>query len=262
MICIGSVQPVPWKMRLGMIVEMQIEILNGREILVNESKSKNSNSSVSRGTNSNWDFDWIWIPLYLPVQIQIVISVLQLTKISPQFRISICISTTIPSLIFHGTGCTSFEKRHFGRAGPQIFYMIHRGGRFSRTRFKCSFTVVNPPLYCTGKWSCKMTCTSAMSQLQLPCNGSTGQVLLQEHEIFHGTPRTCSIWYIVVIVYHLFFACTRLSYHAFESLLDITRRAQGCKRAGCQRRQERRSSPSDFFKTNWFTVHKRKLLNS
>jgi len=28
------VQPVPWKMRLGMIVEMQIEILNGGEILV------------------------------------------------------------------------------------------------------------------------------------------------------------------------------------------------------------------------------------
>jgi len=41
-----------------MIVEMQIEILNGGEILVNYSKSKNSNSSVSRGTNSNWDFDW------------------------------------------------------------------------------------------------------------------------------------------------------------------------------------------------------------
>ena len=28
------VQPVPWKMRLGMIIEMQIEILNGGEILV------------------------------------------------------------------------------------------------------------------------------------------------------------------------------------------------------------------------------------
>jgi len=30
----------------------------------------------------------------------------QLTKISPPFRISICISTSISSLIFHGTGCT------------------------------------------------------------------------------------------------------------------------------------------------------------
>jgi len=28
-------QPVPWKVRLEMIVEMQIEILNGGEILVN-----------------------------------------------------------------------------------------------------------------------------------------------------------------------------------------------------------------------------------
>ena len=48
-------QPVPWKMRLGLIVEMPIEILNGGEILVNKSKSEseNSNSSVSRGTNSN-----------------------------------------------------------------------------------------------------------------------------------------------------------------------------------------------------------------
>ena len=35
MICIGSVQPVPWKMRLGMVVEMQIEILDDEEILVN-----------------------------------------------------------------------------------------------------------------------------------------------------------------------------------------------------------------------------------
>jgi len=32
--------------------------------------------------------------------------------------------------------------------------------------------------------TCKMTCTSAMSLLQLPCNGSTGQVPLLEHETF------------------------------------------------------------------------------
>jgi len=31
----GSVQPVPWKMRLEMVKKMQIEILNGEEILVN-----------------------------------------------------------------------------------------------------------------------------------------------------------------------------------------------------------------------------------
>jgi len=30
-----NIQPVPWKMRLRMVKEMQIEILNGGEILVN-----------------------------------------------------------------------------------------------------------------------------------------------------------------------------------------------------------------------------------
>jgi len=29
------IEPVPWKMRLEMVKEMQIEILNGGEILVN-----------------------------------------------------------------------------------------------------------------------------------------------------------------------------------------------------------------------------------
>ena len=33
----------------------------------------------------------------------------------------------------------------------------------------------------------------------------------------------------------------------------ITRRAQGCKQAGCRRRQERRSSPSDSFNSKHFT---------
>jgi len=67
-------------------------------------------------------------------------------------------------------------------------------GYFSRTVtwFKCNFTVVKTPLYCTGKWSCNLTCTAAMSQLQLPCNSSTGQVPLPEHEISHGTPRICT----------------------------------------------------------------------
>ena len=53
---------------------------------------------------------------------------------------------------------------------------------FSRTRLKCSFTVVKPPLYCTRKWSCNLSCTSALSLLQLPCNGSTGQVPLPEQK--------------------------------------------------------------------------------
>ena len=66
----------------------------------------------------------------------------------------------------------------------QVYLQHYVSGCFPRTRFKFSFTVVKPPLYCTGKWSCKMTCTSAISQLQLPCNGSTGQVPLPEHETF------------------------------------------------------------------------------
>ena len=63
-------------------------------------------------------------------------------------------------------------------------------GYFSRTRLKCSFTVVKTPLHCTRKWSCNLSCTSA--ELQLPCKGSTGQVPLPEHEISQGTPRTCT----------------------------------------------------------------------
>jgi len=57
-------------------------------------------------------------------------------------------------------------------------------GCFSRTRRKCNFTVVKTPLYCTRKWSYNLSCTSALSLLQLPCNGSTGQVPLTEHEVF------------------------------------------------------------------------------
>ena len=38
-----------------------------------------------------------------------------------------------------------------------------------------------------------------------------------------------------------------------SSVLNITRRAQGCKQAGCRRRQERRSSPSDSFNSKHFT---------
>jgi hypothetical protein len=60
-------------------------------------KSRKSNFSVSHGTKSNRDLDWIWIPRYLAVQIQIGILFklnLQLTKIFPQFRISIAFLPT------------------------------------------------------------------------------------------------------------------------------------------------------------------------
>jgi len=62
--------------------------------------------------------------------------------------------------------------------------LISLSGYFSRTRLQCCFTVVKPPLYCTRKWSCNLSCTSALSLLQFPCNGVTGQLPLPEHETF------------------------------------------------------------------------------
>ena len=55
------------------------------------------NSEVSRGSNSNWD--------------SLFNLNLQLTKISPPFRNSMCISFTISSLIFQGTGCINNARR-------------------------------------------------------------------------------------------------------------------------------------------------------
>jgi len=42
-----SVQPVPWKIRLEMLVGMQIEILNGVEILVNCKFKLNQNLDLN-----------------------------------------------------------------------------------------------------------------------------------------------------------------------------------------------------------------------
>jgi len=75
------------------------------------------------------------------------------------------------------------------------FVFLKGSGYFSRTRLKCSFTVVKTPLYCTRKWSCNLSCTSALSLLQLPCNSSTGQFPLLEHETFWR-----NTWYM----YHVF----------------------------------------------------------
>ena len=87
----------------------------------------------------------------------------------------------------------------FSQRRRQLLVEVKRGagmcddsGHFSRTRLKCSFTVVKTLLYCTRKWSCNLSCTSALSLLQLPCNGSTGQAPLPKHEISHGTPGTCT----------------------------------------------------------------------
>jgi len=42
-----AIQPVPWKMRLEMVKEMQIEILNGRETLVNCKFKLNKNLNLN-----------------------------------------------------------------------------------------------------------------------------------------------------------------------------------------------------------------------
>jgi len=93
-------------MRLEMLNEMVIEILNGGEILVNCKFKLNKNLNlilyrkISRNSN--------------PIKISIRLCTVRyrdldfdlLTKISPAFRILITISFSISSLIFHGTGCT------------------------------------------------------------------------------------------------------------------------------------------------------------
>ena len=96
-----------------------------------------------------------------------------------------------------------------------VTHLACESGYFSRTRPKCSFTVVKPPLYCTRKWSCNLSCTSALNLLQLPCNSSTGQVPLPEHEISHGTPGTC----------------TRCSFRKFRVLGEGPDQLNRCKEA-------------------------------
>jgi len=119
------------------------------------------NSEVSRGTNSDWDFCLIWICSWLKIPQH---SGFRLPSNSA-FLVSS--STERAVLLLLTRSC---------RRGPS--------GYFSRTQLKCSLTVVNTPLYCTRKWSCNSSCTSALSLLQLPCNGSTGHVCLPEHETF------------------------------------------------------------------------------
>ena len=75
-------------MRLEMVIEMQIAILNDGEILVNCNfkLNKNLNSTLDRQIPRNMIFS-------------------SLTSWSP-FRISICNFLTVSSFIFQGTGCT------------------------------------------------------------------------------------------------------------------------------------------------------------
>jgi len=48
-----------------------------------------------------------------------------------------------------------------------------------------------PPFICTGKWRYNLTCTSAMSQLQLPCNFQLVISPSWNTKLSEGTPRTC-----------------------------------------------------------------------
>jgi len=103
---LGDLQHVPSKMRLVMIVK--IKILNGGEILVN-CKTKITIwicTGRYRGIQIQSKFQFEFVPQdtgeYEFSDFD------QLTKISPPFRISICISIVIPSLIFHGTGCSTY----------------------------------------------------------------------------------------------------------------------------------------------------------
>ena len=57
----------------------------------------------------------------------------------------------------------------------------------NRTWFSCSHMVVKTLLYCTRKRGCMGGCMSASCFLQPPCNGSTGQVSVLEHETFSRT---------------------------------------------------------------------------
>jgi len=76
------VQPVPWKMKLEMVIGMQIEILNGI----------------------------MKLPFYGSFQI-FNRKETQHSSFMIFFRISICIPITISNLIFHGMGCSRPERK-------------------------------------------------------------------------------------------------------------------------------------------------------
>jgi len=59
------VQPVPWKMRLEMVKEMQIEILNDGEILVNSKFKLNKNLDLNLYREIPWNSNPIKISIRL-----------------------------------------------------------------------------------------------------------------------------------------------------------------------------------------------------
>jgi len=102
-------QPVPEKMRHEIFIEMQIEILNGGEILVNCKFKSNQNLNldlyheIQRNSNSikissricTARYQGIWVYQFWLVDYNL-----------PTIQDFVCISTSISSLIFSGTGCS------------------------------------------------------------------------------------------------------------------------------------------------------------
>jgi len=78
----------------------------------------------------------------------------------------------------------------------ELNYSAAVRGYFSRSWFRRSHVVVKTLLCCTRKCGCKSGVMSASCHLQPPCNGSTGQVSVLEHQTFSrtvlGTPGACT----------------------------------------------------------------------
>jgi len=76
MLC--HVQPVPWKMRLEMVKEMQIEILNGGDILVNckFKLNKNLNLNLYREILRNLNPTNLNSTLYREIPRNLILSIL------------------------------------------------------------------------------------------------------------------------------------------------------------------------------------------
>jgi len=134
-------------MRLEMVNEMANEILNGGEILVNCKFNSNQNLNlnlyheIQRNSNPikisiricTARYRGIWVSRFWLVD-----------KISPPFRIAICISLTISSLIFAGTGGISYNEVIFFVRAPDptcsLYWLtpspaIHR--RYTRRQVVC-----------------------------------------------------------------------------------------------------------------------------
>ena len=79
------------------------------------------------------------------------------------------------------------DRTSYSTFWTSSFYSLGSSGYFSRTRFKCSFMVVKPPLYCTGKWSWiwparqQWASSSFLATVQLVRPPSRNKRFLKEH---------------------------------------------------------------------------------